>query len=88
MHKHWIDEGVYCVAHFLNEEVKILFHIGLQRTFDITIDFVTYPGWKLAIKRFLRNTGFKFCTNNVTNLMACLQKSYEANKGCKLCCVM
>ena len=27
MHKHWIDEGVYCVAHFLNEEVKILFHI-------------------------------------------------------------
>ena len=20
MHKHWIDKGIYCVAHFLNEE--------------------------------------------------------------------
>ena len=26
MHKHWIDKGVYCVAHLLNEEGKILSH--------------------------------------------------------------
>ena len=42
MHKHWIDKCVYCVAHFLNEEGKILSHIDFQRKFDITIDFVTY----------------------------------------------
>ena len=30
MHKHWIDKGVYCVAHFLNEEGKILSHIDFR----------------------------------------------------------
>ena len=83
MHKHWIDKGVYCVAHFLNEEGKILSHIDFQRKFDITIDFVTYFGCKLAIRTFLRNSGFEFCNNNVINLTACLQKLYETNKGCK-----
>ena len=83
MHKHWIDKGVYCVAHFLNEEGKILSHIDFQRKFDITIDFVAYSGCKLAIKKFLRNSGFEFCNNNVINLTACLQKLYETNKGSK-----
>ena len=68
MHKHWIDKGVYCVAHFLNEEGKILSHIDFQRKFDITIDFVTYFGFKLAIKKCLRNSGFEFYNNNVINL--------------------
>ena len=34
--KHWIDKGVYCVAHFLYEEGKILSHIDFVRKFDIT----------------------------------------------------
>ena len=46
MHKHWVDKGVYCVAHFLNEEGKILSHIDFQRKFDITTDCVTYSGNK------------------------------------------
>ena len=44
---------------------------------------MTYSGCKLAIKTFLRNSGFEFCNNNVINLTACLQKLYETNKGCK-----
>ena len=44
---------------------------------------MTYFGCKLAIKKFLRNSGFEFCNNNVINLTACLQKLYETNKGCK-----
>ena len=83
MHKQWIDKGVYCVAHFLNEEGQILSHIDFQRKFDITTDFVTYYGCKLAIKTSLRNSGFEFCDNNVINLTACLLKLYETNKGCK-----
>ena len=83
MHKHRIDKGDYRVAHFLNEEGKILSHIDFQRKFDITIDFVTYFGCKLAIKKLLRNSGFEFCNNNAINLTACLQKLYETNKGCK-----
>ena len=74
MHKHRTDIGVYVVAHFLNEKGKI----------DITIDFLTYSGCKLAIKKFLRNSGFEFCKNNVINHTACLQKLYETNMGCKL----
>ena len=93
MHKHWIDKGVYCIARFLNEEGKKLInkqknnnlsHIDFQRKFDITIDFVTYSGCKLAIKKFLRNSGFDFCKNNVINHTACLQKLYQTNKGWKL----
>ena len=76
MHKHWIDMGVHCVAHFLNEEGKILSHIDFQRKFDITIDCVTYSGCKLC-KNFFYN-------NNVMNLTACLHKLYETNMGCKL----
>ena len=94
-HKHWIDKGVSCVAHFLNEEGKILSHflneegkilshIDFQRKFDITIDFVTFSGCKLAIKKFLRNSSFEYCNNNVINLTVCLQNLYETNKGCKL----
>ena len=41
MHKHWIDKGVHCVAHFLKEEGEVLCHIDFQRKLDITIDFVT-----------------------------------------------
>ena len=84
MHKHGIDKGVYCVAHLLNDELKILPHIDFQIIFDIPIDFATYSGCELAIKKFLRNSGFKFCNNNVMNLRACLQKLYETDKGCKL----
>ena len=73
MHKHSIDKGVYCVAHFVNEQGKILSHIVFQRKFDITIDFVTCFGCKLAIMTFLRNSGFEFCNNKVINLTACLQ---------------
>ena len=81
MHKHWIDKSVQTVAHFLNKEGKILSHIDLQRKFDVTIHFVTYSGCRLAIKKFLRNSGFEFCNNNVMNLTACTQKLYETNKG-------
>ena len=63
---------------------KILSHIHFQRKFDITIDFLTYSGCKLAIKKFLRNSGFEFCKNNVINHTACLQKLCETNKGWKL----
>ena len=44
---------------------------------------MTYSGCKLVIKKFLRNSGFEFCNNNVTNLTARLQKLDETNKGCK-----
>ena len=37
MHKHWIDKYVYCVAHFLNENGKILSHIDFQRKFELLI---------------------------------------------------
>ena len=49
MHKHWIDKGVHCVAHFLNELGEVLCHIDFQRKLDITIDFVTYSGCILCI---------------------------------------
>ena len=78
-----IKHQLIIIAHFLNEEGKILSHIDFQRKFDITIDFVTYFGCKLAIKKFLRNSGFEFCNINVINYTACMQKLYETNKGCK-----
>ena len=43
---------------------------------------MTYSGYKPAIKKCLRNSGFEFC-NNIINLTACLQKLYETSKGCK-----
>ena len=82
MHKHWIDKGIYCVAHLLNEDGKILSHRFFREKFDITIDFVTHSDCKFAIKNFLRNSSFEFCNNNVMNLTSSLQKSYETNKGC------
>ena len=71
MHKHWIDKGDYRVAHFLNEEGKILSHIDFQRKFDITIDFVTYFGRKLAIKKFLRNS----VSNSVITMLLILRRA-------------
>ena len=71
MHKHWIDKGDYRVAHFLNEEGKILSHIDFQRKFDIIIDFVTYFGCKLAIKKFLRNS----VSNSVITMLLILRRA-------------
>ena len=79
-HKNWIDTGIYyCVAHFLNEEGNRLSHIDFNETFHTSIDFVTYSGCKLAMKKSVRNSGFQVCNNNVMNVTAFLQKLYSAN---------
>jgi hypothetical protein len=83
-HKNWIDKGIYCVAHFLSEEGRWLSHVDFNEKFDTSIDFVTYSGCKLAIKKFVRNSGFQVYNSNVINVTACLQKLYSTNKGCKL----
>ena len=51
-----------------------LFHIDFLRKSDLTIDFVTYSGCKLAhLKKLLpnSNTGFELCNNNVMLWRAC-----------------
>ena len=73
-HKSWIDKGIYCVAHFLNEEGRWLSHVDFNEKFDTSIDFVTYSGCKLAIKKCVHNSGFQVCNSHVMNVTACLQK--------------
>ena len=53
-HSRWIAEGIYCVAHFLNEEGRLSSRMDFNTKYDTNIDVVTYSGCKLVIKNVLK----------------------------------
>ena len=54
MHKHLIHEGVHCVAHFLNEEGKVLSHIVYFE--DLIQNKIKYMLQKMDFVTFLSLT--------------------------------
>ena len=72
------------MAHFLNEEGRWLSHVDFNYKFDTSIDFVTYYGCKLAIKKCVRNSG---CCRLVS-MMVCVCASARTRVCVCVCMCM
>ena len=69
--KHWMNKSFYCVAHLLGEDGKFLSYMEIKRKYDINLDFITYTGCKLAVKKHMRTCDFKINNNKgTTQLLA------------------
>ena len=83
--RHWKSKGTYCVAHFLSDDGKLLSYAEMKRKHDWNVDFITYSGCKLAIKKYMQKYDMiEVCTSEASNTNACLKKLHSVNRGCKI----
>jgi hypothetical protein len=62
----WFQHGVYIIGHFVKEDGQYLTHIEFNNKYDLNVDFLTYNGCLLSIKKYVKTTGVEI-VNNIAN---------------------
>ena len=76
----WVDNGVYCIAHFIKENGWFRTLAEFNTKFGMTVDFLTFNSIKHHIKTSTILTG-----NNMANeVNISLSTIYSAPKGTRL----
>jgi len=59
----WIKEGVYLIAHLLDENGNFMLYQAFRDKYNIHTDFLKYNGCVQAIKEYLRKVGIHIISN-------------------------
>lgn len=81
----WVEEGVYKISHFLNENGNFLEFQAFKNKYGIQTNFITYNGIVKAIKKYIRILGVKvegehLCDYNTSKVLRLI---FSVNKGAR-----
>lgn len=79
-----INKGIYCIAHFLNDNGSFLTNEEFNRKYKMNINFLIFNGYKMSIKKYMQKTKIRIpshCTNDVP---VALKIIYSVPKGTRL----
>ena len=80
----WFSKGVYCVAHFMNENGRFYNCNEFCDKYNLPKKVLTYNGSVMAIRSVLKRAGIELSNNSVTKEPLALRLVYSVFKGAKL----
>ena len=57
----WVDNGVYCIAHFIKENGRFLTLAEFNTKFGMTVDFLTFNSCNSSIKSVQQSVIWSMC---------------------------
>ena len=79
----WIEKGVYNLANFVGNTGKLLTFTEFRNKYGIYMDFVTYSGLILSLKKYIRKTKIQVDDSSPSNTTVALRTIYSITKGTK-----
>ena len=79
----WIEKGVYNLANFVGNTGKLLTFTEFRNKYGIYMDFVTYSGLILSLKKYIRKTKIQVDDRSPSNTTVALRTIYSITKGTK-----
>ena len=83
-YKTWIEKGVSNIAHFLDQSGHFLSYDRFMEKYNIYIDFITFFGWKSAVRKYIKSTKLQVNTNITKSVTNCMNKIMSVFRGSKL----
>ena len=79
----WIEKGVYNLANFVGNTGNLLTFTEFRNKYGIYMDFVTYSGLILSLKKYIRKTKIQVDDSSPSNTTVALRTIYSVTKGTK-----
>ena len=80
----WVDNGVYCIAHFINENGRFRTLAEFNKKFGMTVDFLTFNSCTSSIKQYIKTSTILISNNMADEVNISLSTIYSAPKGARL----
>ena len=81
----WVDNGVYCIAHFIKENGRFRTLAEFNTKFGMTVDFFTFNSCTSSIKQYMKTSTILISNNMAGEVNISLSTIYSAPKGTRLC---
>ena len=80
----WVDNGVYCISHFIKENGRFRTLAEFNTKFDMTVDFLTFNSCTSSIKQYIKKSTILISNNMSDEVNISLSTIYSAPKGTRL----
>jgi len=80
-HLDWYRKGIRCVGNFLDVNGNFLTCAEFKEKYNVNINFVTYIGCTLAMKKYMKRFELLIVNNEAETNNACLKRLYSVSKG-------
>ena len=80
----WVDNGVYCIAHFIKENWRFRTLAEFNTKFGMTVDFLTFNSCTSSIKHYIKTSTILIGNNLANEVNISLSTIYSASKGTRL----
>ena len=80
----WVDNGVYCIAHFIKENGQFRTLAEFNTKFGMTVDFLTFNICTSSIKQYIKTFTRPISNNMANEVNISLSTIYSAPKGTRL----
>ena len=79
-----VDNGVYCIAHFIKENGRFRTLAELNTKFGMRVDFLTFNSCTSSVKQYLKTSTILISNNMVNEVNISLSTIYCAPRGTRL----
>ena len=80
----WVDNGVYCIAHFIKENGRFRTLEEFNTKFGMTVDFLTFNSCTSSIKQYIKTSTILISNNMANKVNISLSTIYSAPKDTRL----
>ena len=77
----WVDNGVYCIAHFIKENGRFRTLAEFNTKFGMTVDFFTFNSCTSSIKQYMKTSTILISNNMADEVNMSLSTIYSAPNG-------
>ena len=82
--KKMIRNGIYCIRNFVKADGSFLSWTEFNAKYKLNIDFLSYNGWKSAIKAYIRQTQIQVTDDKVDIMAVTLRLICSVHKGTQI----
>ena len=80
----WVDNGVYCIAHFIKENGRLRTIAEFNTKFGMMVDFLTFNSCTSSIKQYIKTSAILIRNNMANEVKISPSTIYSAPKGARL----
>ena len=80
----WVDNGVYCITHFIKENERFCTLAEFNTKFGMTVDFLAFNSCTSSMKQFIKTSMILISNNMANEVNILLNTIYSAPEGTRL----